>query len=301
MPAEETDNLIKYRYEFSLLIEAENGNPNGDPDALGSPRVDDETGIGIITDVCTKYKIRNYIKIKKENESGFRIFIDDDMALNDKQANGYIQANGDEKTAEKLKKEEARKSARDWMCQEYYDIRAFGAMMSTGTGNEKLGNVVGPVQIAFGRSMDPINPAEFTLTRNAVTKQDKFEAQDRKGTFATKYLVPYGLYRINGYINPVQARKTGFSEADLELLWEALETMYEFDRSAMRGDVHPRKLVVFKHESYLGNAPARKVLDSLKIQKKDDVEYPRSYDDYFVDLDETAIPERVEVILNHDL
>ncbi len=275
---------IANRYEFVILFDVENGNPNGDPDAGNMPRIDPESGLGLVTDVCLKRKIRNYVEMVKEDEAGWRIYIKDNIPLNRSDAEAYAYLNVDPKGVKAAKKNdpELDRKVRDFMCQNFYDIRAFGAVMTTFVKDAlNCGQVRGPVQLGFAKSIDPIVPQEVTITRVAITTE---EDAKRKGTeMGRKYIVPYGLYRAEGYISANLARKvTGFSEADLALLWEAILNMFEHDHSAARGKMAVRELIVFKHDSELGCAPAYKLFDAVKVQRKDDVVVPRSYEDYTV-------------------
>lgn len=290
---------INNRYEFVILFDVENGNPNGDPDAGNMPRSDVETGLGIVTDVCLKRKIRNYVDIARQTEEkysngGYDILIKTDRALNDKFAEAYAAVGLEGK--KKNNTESKQQKAREYICQNYYDVRAFGAVMST--GDNPCGIVRGPVQINFARSVDPVFPQEVTITRQAITDSKKLqETKEKSGTsteMGKKYVVPYALYRAEGYVSALLAQKTtGFSDDDLELLWEAIVNMFEHDHSAARGKACVRKLIVFKHSSALGNAPSVVLFDKVKVSKKDGVEYPRSYADYTVEIDEN-MPAGVE-------
>lgn len=274
---------IKNRYDFVILFDVENGNPNGDPDAGNMPRVDPETGCGLVTDVCLKRKIRNYVEMAKEGEAGCRIYIKDQVPLNrsDAEALDYLGINGDLKAAKKDDPEIDRK-IRDFMCQNFYDIRTFGAVMTTFVkGALNCGQVRGPVQLSFARSIDPVVPQEITITRVAITTEA--DAENKGTEMGRKYIVPYGLYRAEGYVSANLARKvTGFSEDDLQLLWQAILNMFENDHSAARGKMAVRELIVFKHDSELGNAPAYKLFESVQVKRKSDVEVSRSYHDYEV-------------------
>lgn len=274
---------IKNRYDFVILFDVENGNPNGDPDAGNMPRVDPETGCGLVTDVCLKRKIRNYVEMAKEGEAGCRIYIKDQVPLNrsDAEAVDYLGINGDLKAAKKDDPEIDRK-IRDFMCQNFYDIRTFGAVMTTFVkGALNCGQVRGPVQLSFARSIDPVVPQEITITRVAITTEA--DAENKGTEMGRKYIVPYGLYRAEGYVSANLARKvTGFSAEDLQLLWQAILNMFENDHSAARGKMAVRELIVFKHDSELGNAPAYKLFESVQVKRKSDVEVPRSYHDYEV-------------------
>lgn len=290
---------IKNRYEFVVLFDVENGNPNGDPDAGNMPRVDPETGYGIVTDVCLKRKIRNYVETVKEEEKGFGIYIKENVPLNasDKKAFEYLGV--EEGVLNEVKKEDKQLDIkiRDFMCQNFYDIRTFGAVMTTFVKNAlNCGQVRGPVQLGFARSIEPIITQELTITRVAITTEADAE---KKGTeMGRKYIVPYGLYRVEGYISANLARKTtGFSEEDLELLWQAMIHMFEYDHSAARGKMAVRQLIVFKHNSELGNAPAYKLFDSVKVVRKNQELPARKYKDYKVMVDKTSLPEEVSCIL----
>ena len=276
---------IKNRYEFTVIFDVENGNPNGDPDAGNMPRIDPETSAGLVTDVCLKRKIRNFVEIFKEDEPYYNILVKPDKALNTKFTEAY-EAIG-EKTGQKGKNPEAVRAARDYICQNYFDVRTFGAVMST--GNDPCGIVRGPVQISFAKSVDPIFTQDITITRQARTNESD------SATMGRKSIVPYGLYRADGYVSAMLAQKlTKFSEEDLELLWKAIINMFEHDRSAARGKMCVRKLYVFKHDSLLGNAPANVLFDKIVIGKKDGVEVPRSFNDYEITVDEN-MPEGVEL------
>lgn len=280
---------IKNRYEFTVIFDVENGNPNGDPDAGNMPRIDPETSAGLVTDVCLKRKIRNFVEIFKEDEPYYNILVKPDKALNTKFTEAY-EAIG-EKTGQKGKNPEAVRAARDYICQNYFDVRTFGAVMST--GNDPCGIVRGPVQISFAKSVDPIFTQDITITRQARTTEDKSDTGETE--MGRKSIVPYGLYRADGYVSAMLAQKiTKFSEEDLELLWKAIINMFEHDRSAARGKMCVRKLYVFKHDSLLGNAPANVLFDKIVIGKKDGVEVPRSFNDYEITVDKN-MPEGVEL------
>ena len=284
---------IKNRYEFVILFDVENGNPNGDPDAGNMPRVDPETGFGLVTDVCLKRKIRNYVELRKEDAEGFRIYIKDGVPLN-RSDSAAIEALGIDPDLKKAKKADPGidEKLRDWMCAHFYDIRTFGAVMTTFVkGALNCGQVRGPVQLGFARSVDPIVPQEVTITRVAITTEADAE---KKGTeMGRKHIVPYGLYRAEGYVSANLARKTtGFSEEDLELLWEAILNLFEHDHSAARGKMAVRELIIFKHDSELGCAPAYKLFDAVRVTRKDGVVVPRSYADYTVTVAD-SLPEGV--------
>lgn len=287
--------VIKNRYEFAIIFDVENGNPNGDPDAGNMPRVDPETGYGIVTDVCLKRKIRNYVDVVKENEPGYGIYIKSGVPLNnsDKKAFEYLGTN--ETEIKKLKKDNPEIDAkiRDFMCENFFDIRTFGAVMTTFVkASLNCGQVRGPVQLGFARSVDPIFPQEITITRCAITKED--DAEKNTNTMGNKFIVPYGLYVVEGYVSANLARKvTGFSEDDLELLWNAIINMFEYDHAAARGKMSVRKLVIFKHDSELGNTPAYKLFDAIKIKRREDVKVARCYNDYEITIAESEIPQGV--------
>ena len=296
--------VIKNRYEFVILFDVENGNPNGDPDAGNMPRIDPESGLGLVTDVCLKRKIRNYVEAVKEGEKGYQIYIREDVPLNrsDRRAceNLGITDTDDKKVTEGLKKlkkndPDADIKIRDYMCQNYFDIRTFGAVMTTFMkASLNCGQVRGPVQIGFARSIDPVVSQEVTITRVAITTEK--DAEEKKTEMGRKSIVPYGLYRAEGFISANLARKvTGFTEEDLELLWDAIINMFENDHSAARGKMAVRELVVFKHSKELGDCPAYKLFDAVEVTRKDDVMYPRNYRDYEVTIHKEQIPASVEV------
>lgn len=288
---------IKNRYEFVILFDVENGNPNGDPDAGNMPRVDPETGLGLVTDVCLKRKIRNYVETVKEDATGYRIYIKDGVPLNRSDAEAYAALDVTEKTVKAKKKEnpDLDRNIRDWMCANFYDIRTFGAVMTTFVKAAlNCGQVRGPVQMGFARSVEPVVPQEVTITRMAITTEA--DAENKGTEMGRKYIVPYGLYRCEGYISANLARKTtGFSEKDLELLWEAILNLFEHDHSAARGKMAVRELIIFKHDSELGCAPAHKLFDTVKVTRThpEDITPARSYQDYVVTVDEAALPEGV--------
>ncbi len=282
--------IIKNRYEFIALFDVENGNPNGDPDAGNMPRVDPETAHGIVTDVCIKRKIRNYVELCKEGEAGYNILIKTDKSLNSKFKAAY-EAEGLE-TGQSGKNPDDVRQARDYICRNYFDVRAFGAVMNT--GKDPCGIVRGPVQINFARSIDPVYQQDITITRQARTTEERMETGETE--MGKKSIVPYGLYKAEGYVSAMLAQKvTGFSEDDLELLWTAIINMFEHDHSAARGKMCMRKLIVFKHESSLGNAPSHVLFDKVTVNKKAGVECPRSYDDYDVTIDKN-MPDGVTLI-----
>ncbi len=282
---------IKNRYDFVILFDVENGNPNGNPDAGNMPRIDPETGYGLVTDVCLKRKIRNYVEDLKEDTPGYRIYVKEGVPLNrsDAEALAAVGVSGDLKAAKKSDPGIDLK-LRDFMCSNFYDIRTFGAVMTTFVkGALNCGQVRGPVQLSFARSIDPIVPQEVTITRVAITTEADAE---KKGTeMGRKHIVPYALYRAEGYVSANLARKTtGFSEDDLQLLWQAILNMFENDHSAARGKMAVRELIVFKHDSELGNAPAYKLFEKVQVEKR--VEVPRQYGDYNVSVSDD-LPEGV--------
>ena len=289
---------IKNRYEFTVLFDVENGNPNGDPDAGNMPRTDPETGYGIITDVCLKRKIRNFIETYCEDKTGYRIYVKEGVPLNRSDKEAYVSIGVKEEEIKKLKKDDASidKKICDFMCKNFYDIRAFGAVMTTFVKAAlNCGQVRGPVQLGFARSIDPITTQEVTITRVAITTED--DANIKKTEMGRKYVVPYALYRVDGYVSANLARKvTGFSEDDLELLWKAIINMFEYDHSAARGNMAVRELIVFKHDSELGNASAYKLFNTIDVHRKDDVVAPRSYKDYVVDVNTDKLPDGVACI-----
>jgi CRISPR-associated protein Csd2 len=277
---------LKNRFDFVFVFDVKDGNPNGDPDAGNLPRVDAETGMGLVTDVCLKRKVRNYVQVSKNCAEGYDIFIKEKAVLNTL----IDKAHEDENVKEAKDKTMA---ARDFMCKKYYDIRTFGAVMSTG---KNAGQVRGPIQLTFARSTDPIIASEHSITRMAVATEKEAEKQSGDNrTMGRKATVPYGLYVGYGFVSANLAKQTGFSEEDLELFWEALKNMFDIDRSAARGLMSAQKLIVFKHDSELGNAPANKLFDLVKIEKKDNNDVPRSFFDYIVTIDTENLPQGVTI------
>ena len=287
-----------------MLFDVENGNPNGDPDAGNMPRIDPESGLGLVTDVCLKRKIRNYVEMVKEDAKGYQIYIKEDVPLNrsDRKAceSLGIEEKDDKKITDSLKKlkktdPDVDVKLRDYMCDNFYDIRTFGAVMTTFVkASLNCGQVRGPVQLGFARSIDPIISQEVTITRVAITTEK--DAENKNTEMGRKSIVPYGLYRVEGYVSANLARKvTDFSEEDLDLLWEAIINMFENDHSAARGKMAVRELIVFKHSKELGDCPAYKLFDAVEVKKKEEVEYPRKYQDYIVQVHEEDIPNTVEV------
>lgn len=284
------ENVIKNRYEFVMLFDVENGNPNGDPDAGNQPRIDPETSLGIVTDVCLKRKIRNYVELEKEGEKGYNILIKNDRNLNSKFTEAYDVLELTKKQSGK-NKDDVQK-AQQYMCKNYFDVRTFGAVMST--GDDQCGTVRGPVQINFARSIDPVFAQDITITRQAKTSEARENAGNSE--MGKKSMIYYGLYRAEGYISASLSQKvTGFSEEDLELLWRAVINMFENDRSAARGKMCMRKLYVFRHDSSLGNAPAHILFDKIHVDRNDGVIAPRKFSDYTITVDK-AMPEGVTLI-----
>ena len=288
-------SAIQNRYEFVIFFDVENGNPNGDPDAGNMPRIDPETGYGLVTDVCLKRKIRNYVETVKEDVPGYRIYVKDGVPLNrsDKEACTYLGVDADKLKEAKKKDADLDVKIRNFMCENFFDIRTFGAVMTTFVkGALNCGQVRGPVQLGFARSVDPIVPQEVTITRVAITTEADAE---KKGTeMGRKYSVPYGLYRAEGFVSANLARKTtGFSEDDLNLLWQAILNMFELDHAAARGKMAVRELIVFRHDSELGNAPAWKLFELVKAERKENVLTPRAYSDYRIRVEEENLPEGV--------
>lgn len=274
---------LKNRIDFVYIFDVQDGNPNGDPDAGNLPRVDAETGMGLVTDVCLKRKVRNYVQVAKELSDGYDIFIKEKAVLDNLVEKAY-----DFSEVTKALKEDKKRIAKKVMCSHYYDIRTFGAVIAT---SGKQDQVRGPIQMTFARSNDPITTIEHSITRMAVTKEADLEKERTMGRKAT---VPYGLYVCHGFVSANLAKQTGFSEEDLELFFEALKNMFDVDRSAARGLMSAQKLIVFKHESVLGNAPANKLFDLVKIEKKTK-DAPRSFNDYTVIVDKSGLPNGVTV------
>ncbi len=276
---------LKNRIDFVYVFDVQDGNPNGDPDAGNLPRVDAETGMGLVTDVCLKRKVRNYVQVAKGLANGYDIFIKEKAVLNNEIDKAY-----DDSEVKSAKDKTA--TARAFMCKNYYDIRTFGAVMSTG---KNAGQVRGPIQLTFSRSVDPIATAEHSITRMAVATEKEAEKQNGDNrTMGRKATVPYGLYECHGFISANLAKQTGFTEADLQLFFEALKNMFDIDRSAARGLMSAQKLIVFRHDSELGNASANKLFDLVKIEKKTDAA-PRSFSDYQITIDEGSVPSGVTV------
>lgn len=281
------------RYEFVFLFDVKDGNPNGDPDAGNLPRVDAETGMGLVTDVSLKRKVRNFVQLTQADESKNKIFVREKAILNH-----LIDESHEQEGVKDKQKGDKTESARQWMCENYYDIRTFGAVMSTG---KNAGQVRGPVQLTFSRSIDPIVASEHSITRMAVTTEKEAEAQGGDNrTMGRKFTVPYGLYRCHGFVSAHLADQTGFNENDLELFWNALIQMFDHDRSASRGEMSARGLFVFKHSSKLGSASATELLNKVRVKRKDGIEVARSPDDYELSIDPVGIDEIDLIIkINH--
>ena len=279
---------IKNRYDFVYLFDVQDGNPNGDPDGDNAPRTDYETGQGLVTDVCLKRKVRNYVQIKMGEDQLNQIFVKEGAVLNNEIKKAYKAL--DLKPKEKGKESDNKDKARQYMCEHYYDIRTFGAVMSTG---DNAGQVRGAVQLTFARSIDPVMTSEHTVTRMAVTDE---KDKDKERTMGRKATVPYGLYRAHGFISAALARETTFSEDDLALLWEALKNMFDLDRSAARGLMAARRLIVFKHDDDLGNAPAHKLFELVKVEAKEPNRPARSFSDYEITVDESKLPKGVQLL-----
>jgi len=285
------NDVIRNRYEFVLLFDVKDGNPNGDPDAGNLPRIDPETGHGLVTDVCLKRKVRNYVALVNKEQPPYEIYIKEKAVLTNQQEKAY-KALGFENTQNASVSEQTKK----WMCKNFFDVRTFGAVMSLKDFN--CGQVRGPVQLGFARSVDQIVPAEHSITRMAVATQREADQQGGDNrTMGRKFTVPYALYRVHGFVSAPLAGQTGFSEKDLELFWNALLNMFDHDRSAARGEMNPRKLIIFKHATELGNAPAQKLFDAVRVARRDGSNGPaRSFEDYEVVLARDDVPEGVDLI-----
>ena len=301
-----SSNPVQKRYDFVILFDVKDGNPNGDPDAGNLPRVDAETGHGLVTDVCLKRKVRNYVGLKNNEQPPYAIFIKEKAVLNNVIEQAYesleidLQEPPADPTDGKKRNKEGRGQgkeidrARQFMCQNFYDIRTFGAVLSIGPN---AGQVRGPVQLTFARSIDPIVSLEHSITRMAVATEAEAEKQGGDNrTMGRKYTVPYGLYRAHGFVSAPLAHQTGFSEDDLELFWEALENMFEHDRSAARGLMGTRELIIFEHASKMGNAPVQRLFDAITIKRKDENQPARDFNDYVVFIDKGQIPQEVTLI-----
>ncbi|MGY8774525.1 type I-C CRISPR-associated protein Cas7/Csd2 [Spongiibacter tropicus] len=282
---------LQNRYEFVFLFDVTNGNPNGDPDAGNLPRLDPETNQGLVTDVCLKRKIRNFVALAKEDAPGFDIYMQEKAVLNNQHKKAYEALDIKHEKKKLPKEQEKARELTQWMCANFFDVRAFGAVMTT---EVNAGQVRGPIQLAFAQSIDPVIPMEISITRMAVTKEEDVE---KERTMGRKHIVPYGLYRAHGYVSAKLAERTGFSDDDLELLWQSLINLFEHDRSAARGEMSARKLIVFKHENPMGNAPAHKLFEAVSVSRVNGEEDTpaRAFTDYAVSVDTAAIPEGVEV------
>ncbi len=312
-------SLVENRYDFVFFFDVENGNPNGDPDAGNMPRMDPETNQGLVSDVCLKRKIRNYVSEAKEGEGGHAIYVSEGAILNDQHRMAYEVVRNDDKKAQSAKKlspqsDDEADRLRAWMCANFFDIRTFGAVMSTGIN---CGQVRGPVQLSFSRSEEAIMPMEITITRMAATNEAEKkkqsegadDARTENRTMGRKHIVPYGLYRAHGFINAKLAARTGFSEDDLTLLWQALRDMFDLDRSAARGLMAGRRLIAFRHDSALGNAQAHKLFDRVSVKRCNDGQclpvgdkrlhnWPpaRAFSDYRIDVDDTDLPDGIKIV-----
>lgn len=300
-----SNEVIKNRYDFILVFDVKNGNPNGDPDASNMPRTD-ERGYGLVTDVCLKRKIRNYVMNTKMDDNGepkehYDIFIKRGLPLNNVEGAMLVNAGAEEKNVNKKKPEKLDSKNREKIekpftksiCEKFFDVRTFGGVMTKSTSLGLNGQIKGPVQLGFASSLDVIVPQEVSIDRIAVTTEEDFNKK-REGTFGSKWIIPYGMYRVEGHISANEAIKTtGFSKEDLELLWEAIENMFEDDHSSLRGDMAVRELIIFEHESRLGNCPAHKLSEAVDIKKKENVETPYSHNDYIITIKEDDIPASV--------
>lgn len=300
------NNPLQKRYDFVILFDVKDGNPNGDPDAGNLPRIDAETGHGLITDVCLKRKVRNYVGLKNSDNPPYGIFVKEKAILNKVIEQAYISldvnlqeapqdaADGNKRNKAGQGQGKEIERAKQFLCQNFFDIRTFGAVLSTGAN---AGQVRGPVQFTFARSVDPVVALEHSITRMAVATEAEAEKQGGDNrTMGRKFTIPYGLYRAHGFISAPLANQTGFSETDLELLWEALGMMFEHDRSAARGLMGTRKLIIFEHSSTMGNAPAQQLFDAITVKKKDANKPARDFSDYIVTVDTTKIPQSVTLI-----
>ncbi|MBI2945346.1 MAG: type I-C CRISPR-associated protein Cas7/Csd2 [Candidatus Wallbacteria bacterium] len=287
---------IQNRYEFVLLFDVRDGNPNGDPDAGNMPRIDPETGRGLITDVCLKRKVRNFVGLRKEDRPPYEIYVKERAVLNEVHERAYKEIGASEELDSTKKRKGGDKvdEARKFMCRNFFDVRTFGAVMSTGVN---CGQVRGPVQLTFARSIDMVVPLEHSITRMAVTTKAESENQGGDNrTMGRKYTIPYGLYRSHGFVSAALAAQTGFGEEDLALLWEACTQMFDHDRSAARGEMSTRRLIVFRHESRLGNSPAHKLFDRVTVQRVSGVEVPRGFEDYQVRVEDSGLPKGIEIL-----
>lgn len=287
---------LAHRYDFVLLFDVKDGNPNGDPDAGNLPRLDAETGHGLVTDVALKRKVRNFVGLVKSEQPPYEIYVKEKAILNNQHKRAYIGIGREDLLAGDDKKRKggaAVDEARAWMCRNFFDVRTFGAVMSTGIN---CGQVRGPIQLTFARSVDPIVASEHSITRMAVATEAEAEKQEGDNrTMGRKHTVPYGLYRAHGFVSAFLAKQTGFSEDDLALFWQALCQMFEHDRSAARGEMTTRGLYLFKHDSELGNAPAHALFERIRVQRREGVEAPRSFADYVVSVAADDLPSGVNL------
>jgi len=290
--------LIQNRYDFTLIFDVQDGNPNGDPDAGNLPRIDPETGHGLVTDVCLKRKVRNYVQLTKKEQQDFYIYIKEKAVLIRAHEKAYNAIGAGELLKGEDKKRKGGdkvEEARQWMCKNFYDVRTFGAVMSLGIN---CGQVRGPIQMTFGRSVDPVVTLEHSITRMAVATEAEAEKQQGDNrTMGRKNTIPYGVYVAHGFVSAHLAAQTGFGEGDLNLFWDALCNMFEHDRSAARGLMSTQKLVIFKHDSELGNAPAHALFKRVRVSRKDDHKPPRSFDDYNLVIDEEGLPSGISLIV----
>lgn len=289
---------LNSRYDFVLLFDVKDGNPNGDPDAGNMPRLDAETGHGLVTDVSLKRKVRNYIGLVKGEQPPYEIYVKEKAVLNLTHERAYeaigVKLDGEGDKKKRKGGGDDVNNARNWMCKNFFDVRTFGAVMSTGVN---CGQVRGPVQLTFGRSIDPIVALEHSITRMAVATEAEAEKQDGDNrTMGRKHTVPYGVYRSHGFVSSFLAKQTGFDENDLQMLWDALKAMFEQDRSAARGQMATRGLYVFQHESELGNAPAHDLFNRITVRRKADVEVARDFSDYEVLVNENNMPQGVKLL-----
>lgn len=294
---------VQNRYDFVFLFDVTDGNPNGDPDAGNMPRIDAETGQGLVTDVCLKRKVRNYVGLTKGEQPPYEIYVKEKAVLNLQHQRAFVGIGEDQDKVRDMGKDDKKKlasnrgaEAKAWMCRNFFDVRTFGAVMST--GDLPCGQIRGPVQVTFARSVDPIVATEHSITRMAVTSEKESEKQDGDNrTMGRKSTVPYGLYRAHGFISASLAAQSGFSDDDLSLFWEALKGMFEHDRSAARGMMSARKVVVFKHSSHLGDAPAHLLLERVKVERRNrESSLVRSFSDYMVTVDKGNLPKGIEVM-----
>jgi CRISPR-associated protein Csd2 len=281
-------SVIKNRYDFVLLFDVQDGNPNGDPDAGNLPRVDPETGHGLVTDVCLKRKVRNFVQMSKADEHGYDIFVKEKAILN-----VLIDAAHEDEKVKTKERGAKTEAARQYMCERYFDVRTFGAVMSTG---KNAGQVRGPVQLTFSRSVDPIVQLEHSITRMAVATEAEAEKQQGDNrTMGRKFTVPYAIYRCHGFVSAPLAEQTGFTEGDLKLFWDGLCTMFEHDRSAARGLMNTRNLIVFRHDSKMGNAPAHALFERVSIRRKETVSVARTFGDYDIQVTREGLPVGVTI------